>query len=102
MAGPTGAQDTLLNLLHLEKETLWTQLAHLPIEERQRCWAFRAAQLNSALSNTPPVPRLDLGGPKDNIIHNDAIRTDAMPLISRRRSVQNPPPVGHPLELILD
>ena len=87
MAASTGNPDILLNLLHIEKETLWTQLAHLPIEERQRRWALRATQLNSALSTTPPVPRFGFEGSKEQSLQHEAIPSDTLPLTARRRSV---------------
>lgn len=102
MAASIGNPDILLNLLHIEKETLWIQLAHLPIEERQRRWALRATQLNSALSTTPPVPRFGLEGSRESSLQHEALPSDAMPLIARRRSVQSPPRLDGPLELILD
>ena len=94
MSASTGTKDTLLDLLRSEKELFWIEHAALPIEERQQLWASRAAQLNSAISSVPPVPRCNFENSRSKEYQQDVSPSNIIPLLARRTPVHLLPFAG--------
>ena len=88
METPAPKQDTLLNILRIEKETFWTQHSCLPSEDIQQLWSARAEQLTSVLGPSAPTNCLDLGNPAPYPRRRAVHDGHALPAMVRRRSVR--------------